>query len=404
MKKKIGLSLFALAILIILGSVIFENIFSGQNANIPSNSPTDGIQSPAPQSTDATNSSNEDIQVGGKEFPMELVKADHALLENTFVAPSYIDEDQIAFELIEFGVESNSHIAVIDRNENSWKIVYTAPADHVVDTLVGLDKHVFWVEHIYERQVNTAWIIKMLSLQTGEIIEIQSGVAEDEIFPPVLRADNGLITWIATQIENNIVISTAFAYDLKDQTTTVVAEAELNEQKGREGRKGTFFIMQRPFDEGLLIHQSVFSDTSVQKKEFQIVLYPYDKSEPQLMIEGVTLVDFTANSQYFVLTEEGKVSVINRASGEVVHEIHDPLRDLTYDSPFIRDGLLYYRYSTDGIYALDLQTGIEHEVVARKSIYSKLFNSEGFIGFSYMPAIEPENEVEFFILPVEKTE
>jgi len=393
-------SYVVVGVLVLICIIFTVNLNRGEAppVNPPISTPSESITT-LPNSIDVLIPNEDSISEFEASITLEHLKVDHTMLTDTFVGPSYVDEKQIAFEIIESNIESPSHIVVVNKTDKNWETVYTAPAKQIVDSLVGSEGTLFWVEHEYERQIDTPWKIKSLSLQTGATQEIRSGVAKDEISPPVLRIDNGLITWIEKRIKNQIVISSAYAYNPKDQIPMLIAEAELNEQNGRHG---TFFILQRPIMDGILIHQSVFPENQELEKTFQIVHYPYNKTGPKVMANNVSQVDFTADSHYFVWTETGKVSVMDRDTGLIVHEVKDPDRDMSFDTPFIKNGILYYRYSIDSIFSLDLQTGIEREIIAKKSIYSKLFNSEGFLSFSYMPAIQPEDEVDFFMLKIDE--
>lgn len=77
---------------------------------------------------------------------------------------------------------------------------------------------------------------------------------------------------------------------------------------------------------------------------------------------------------------------------------------MSFDSPFIFEDTLFYRYSTDQIFSFNLKTGDKQEVSDSKSnstaIYSKLFNSKDFLGFSFMEAIEPGDEAQFRIMNI----
>ena len=199
MKKT--LSFVVIGVLVLISITLIINFNRGETPPVDTaiSTPSESITT-LPNSTDVLISDDASISEFEAPISLEHLKVGHTMLADTFVGPSYVDEQQIAFEIIEPNFESSSHIVIVNKADKNWKTVYSAPAKQVVDSLVGSDETLFWVEHGYERQIDTSWKIKALSLQTGETQEISSGVAEYEISPPELRMDNDLITWIEKRI------------------------------------------------------------------------------------------------------------------------------------------------------------------------------------------------------------
>lgn len=73
---------------------------------------------------------------------------------------------------------------------------------------------------------------------------------------------------------------------------------------------------------------------------------------------------------------------------------------MTFDSPFIVDNKLYLRYSMVQILSLDLSSGKVEEITESRSTTSKIFNSNGYLGFPYIKAVDPldSGEIEFNII------
>lgn len=112
------------------------------------------------------------------------------------------------------------------------------------------------------------------------------------------------------------------------------------------------------------------------------------------------IADFAMDDRWIAVCLIGKVLVLDRATREVKYEIPGKDEKLTFDSPFFMNGKLYFRYSMEQILSLDLSTGEVAEVTESRTVTSKIFKSEGYLGFSYMKAVDPENEgrVEFNII------
>lgn len=160
--------------------------------------------------------------------------------------------------------------------------------------------------------------------------------------------------------------------------------------------------IQRPINDGLVIHQSRFKRIGTDNnKSYELMFYPYDKTSPHLILsnaEGV--IDFTADGQWMVICQVGKVTMLDRKTGEVIYEIPGNDDELTFDSPYIIDDMLYFRYSMVQILRLDLSTGEVDHVTEPRATTSKITNSAGFLGFSYINAVDSINagEVEFTII------
>lgn len=401
MKMKITLfTLFATMLTMLIITIILNNTEPEKASSVSSISATQkdnnisyDIQSTRSTSINPTAQSPLDIN-------LEHFTLNHELLSYSFITPAYINEQIIASSLSEPNEYASSHIVVVDRASQTLKTIYTAPLKQSINSLVGIADHLYWVENYYLPQDDTPWVIKALSLATGEVSDIKSGLSTNQLSPPILSTALGLVTWDENNAHNHIITSTAITYNPLNQLFDSVAVAEYDEER----TTGIIFYLQHPTDEGILVEQEQLPVDSHSERTFQVVLYPYDKSPPIIMVDNINPLDFTANSQFFIWTDTDSLFVINRVTNELIYEINDPTRapneGLGFDSPIIRDGLVYYRYSTANICALDLHTGIVHDVVNANATYSKIYNSEGVLSFSYMPAIEVKNEVEFFIIRV----
>ncbi len=284
--------------------------------------------------------------------PIQKNNAQFEDLRETFIAPSFMNDDLIAFEM-DHSDKELSYIGTVARDNEEVKIIYQTDKNKIINSLVGVDKWLYWVEYDRYRQKDMPWIIKSYDIITGETNTVASGVGEDQIDPPVLRVYDNKVTWIEKEIKNQIVYSNAIIYDPISQTNTKLSTVRLNEQQ--KERQGEFFIIQRPIEDGLLIYQSVFKPGT--DKTFEIVFYPYSQSEnPVSVIQKQGIIDFNGDKKWFVYTEDERIHVMDRLTGDVKFVIHEDGKDLSYDSPFIFNDILYYRYSMEQIMAFDFET------------------------------------------------
>ncbi|TVX86795.1 hypothetical protein [Paenibacillus agilis] len=327
--------------------------------------------------------------------------------ESAPIAPSYISDTILAFEydISEAENVGTSAIAVMNRSEKkSFQVVYTAKKNKIINALVGVKNELFWVE--YDRSVDEEWNweVKSLHLKTNKVIRIEGGALLPDLEPPVLRMSGGIVTWIRKSVHNKVITSSAIAYDPSKKETKIIAETTLDETMKK--RDGIFMIIQRPIQGGMLIQQSTFNP-KIEKNEgksIQVAFYPYDKSKaPELMQEDADrVIDFTANDKWFVWTTFGKLYAADRSTREIKHIIEGPDPELTLDTPFIYNDLVYYRYSMYQIYCLDLVSGTVTEYSPDRLITSKLFNSDGYLGFSYSGARDTSGEYEMNVIKVDE--
>ena len=314
-------------------------------------------------------------------------------------APEYIDEDQIVFSLD----QDRSYIISIDKRTETWEILYETSNQEIINSLVGYEKQLFWVEYPRQMDVDTPWVMKTMDLNNKKIHPFQNGVAKDYTLPPVLRVFENQLTWIDKIMKGDIMISTAFVYDIETGLIEEVASEALDE-RDKEYRDGVFFILQRPVVDGMLIHQTVFTpDKTSDERTFELVHYPYDpEAKPQKIADNAEqIIDFTSDYDWIVLCEYGRVRVIDRKTRTLVHEIRSEMEHTTFDSPFILEDQLYVRQDMDQILNLDLKTGEWTEVLKSKETLTKIYNSHDYLGFTHLQTIQNDGTFQFFIIEKE---
>jgi len=303
-------------------------------------------------------------------------------------APHYIDDRTIAFA---YDV-TRSHIVALDRKSRAYEIIYQAPIGVFINSLVGIDRQLFWVEYPRRLQDNMPWQMKTMSLDDRRVRVFRQGVAEDQMLPPVFQVYRDRLTWLDKKIVDHVVVNGAYVYDPSTGKTDEIASAKLDEHD-KNRRQGLFYIIQRPVEDGMLIQQSVFERQAQGEslKTYELVHYPYDPGAKPLSIARYTdsnLVDFTADRRWFVLCETGKVKVIDRATGAIRYEFVDtyngrPL-ELSFDSPIISGEKLYFRRDMGIIFQLDLDTGKLFKVLDTSELVTKIMNSDGHFGFAIL--------------------
>lgn len=326
----------------------------------------------------------------------------HEKLRSSYIAPSFITEKVIAFEY-DVSLEKKSYIGVMTRGEKNFKNIYTAPNEKIINSLVGIKETLYWIEYDRVRKQILSWELKSIDLTSKNVQTIEKGISEDELDPPVLRTDNNKVSYITKVVRDHVVISSLVLYDPIQRKKSVIAESHLNEQGNT--RSGVFMIIQRPVTEGVLVQQTVFNPNKSNKenKVYQIIYYPVDKTkQPLVMKEGTGIIDFTLNEDWFIWTEIGKLYAADRKTGEIKHIIEAKDKELTLDSPFIFDDTLYYRYSMYQILSLNLRSGKVHEYSPQSLTTSKLFNSDGYLGFSIMDPIKNNGQAEISIIQTNK--
>ncbi|GGH72825.1 hypothetical protein GCM10008014_59540 [Paenibacillus silvae] len=332
-------------------------------------------------------------------YSVQPYKLKDKTLISTFVAPSYINDTLVAFER-DVSEKSSSYIDVFSRKNKVIKNIYQTPNKEIINSLVGVENKLYWVEYGRDSEKDTMWTIKSLDLQNNQKKVLYRGVSGDYTEPPVLRVFDNQISWIEKKIKNHIVYSTAIIYKPVSNELIRLATTELDESGSQ--RKGTFMVIQRPVPDGLLVQQSVFKTPS--EKSYEIVFYPYDQTDSITLLESNQgVVDFTADQEWFVWSEIGKISIADRKTGEIKYEFEAKDKDLTIDSPFIMNDHLYYRYSMYQIIDVDLINGKTKDLSVPRLSTSKIFNTGNYLGFSYMDARNNTGEVEFNIIAAEQS-
>ncbi|MFD2670349.1 hypothetical protein [Marinicrinis sediminis] len=384
MEKKVVIY-FASVIFIIFSLVIILMIFQNEKE----------IKSKAPSNSIISNNIDRETSYTNNLYEIDKYNVVHSDFTSTFVAPSYIDEELIAFEY-DKSEQFKSYIATVSKKNQEYMRIYSTDEGKIINSMVGIDGTLYWVENDRDIHHDFNWYIKSIDLNTKEVKILRRGKLADQILPPVLRIYNNRITWIEKTLVNNKVYSTAILYDAIENSFSEIAKVRLDESTNREGK---FMIIQRPIKDGMIIQQSVFNILDEEsQKSLEIVYYPYDKTKSVLLGEGEKVVDFTANKDWFVWSEFGQINIVDRKTGEIKYTYKGKDKDFTFDSLFIINETLYFRYSMHQILQMNLQTGDVKEVTNSRIITSKIFNSNKYLGFSYMDAKESKGEVEFMIL------
>ncbi|PWW32619.1 MULTISPECIES: hypothetical protein [Paenibacillus] len=354
------------------------------------------IQQPISNETNLT--INEPVKAALPNLVQPYKLKDKSLI-STFVAPSYINDALVAFER-DVSEKSTSYIDIFSRKNKVVKNIYQTANKEIINSLVGVEDKLFWVEYGRDQEKDTIWAIKSLDMKNNQEKILYSGISGDHIESPVLRVYDNQVSWIEKKIKDHIVYSTAILYKPITNELIRLVTTELDERGNQ--RKGTFMALQRPTADGLLVQQSVFKTAS--DKSYEIVLYPYDHTKSITLLESNQgVVDFTADQEWFVWSEIGKISIADRKTGEIKYVFEAKDKDLTIDSPFIMNDHLYYRFSMYQIIDVDLLTGKTKELSIPRLSTSKIFNTGKYLGFSYMDAKNNTGEVEFNIISADQS-
>lgn len=344
------------------------------------------------------------IEADNSEPQYKKYELQDTIYSTSFVAPSYIDNQQIAFEY-DVTDDHRSYIDLYHIDKQQKENIYTGPKGKFINSLIGINGSILWIEFDRDYSEKVEWEIKRMDIKSGTVTVVDNGAVEDQIEPPVIRSDGNQITWIKKIIKNGTVISNIVLYNPEDNSSTIIASLTLNEQS--KIREGVFPIIQRPVKGGVLVLQTTFSTSteSTNKKSIQLMFYPLDRNfQPTLVLqpdEGEIPIDFTATDDYYIWTQFGKLTVINKQDNSVAHIINIDDDRLTIDSPFIVDNLLYYRVGVYQIYTLDLSTWEVREFSPHQNSLSKIFASDGFLGFSFMDPLDTEGHVTLYVHPTE---
>jgi hypothetical protein len=326
-------------------------------------------------------------------FRIKQYTFSHSDFSTTSIAPHYVTKSKIFFSIND-GNKQVSHIGSFDREANSYLRVYSTP--NIINSLVGIGDHLYWVEYGRERQVNTEWKIYTFDTAKNRAELIKEGVSKDQTNPPVLKVKDDKLTWIEYEFINKEVLSKIMVLNRADNKISNLAVAKLQETE--DFREGVFFSDHQPCDNGVLIHQSKFTNAKNAKKTYQIVYYQYKKPNPLYLIDGAGILDYTLKGDWLVWTEEGSVNVASLKTGKILFSFSGKSNKLTNDSPIIKNDYLLYRYSVNQIFLVNLTTGEKKELTKERIMTSKLFDSGHFLSFGYSKKSTGNSSAEFIVL------
>lgn len=335
-------------------------------------------------------------------FTVESVMIENDILERNTIVSSYKNEDGIVIFSRDFSTTEEIEMEIIefDTKKNTYVSRYRAAKGMIINTLLSVGNDLFWVENPSNAtDNNTPWKIKQMKRDDldADPVVFAEGISEDQIAVPVLRSTQDEISWIEKKITDHIVKSEAYIYNVKTGIKTKVATQILNEQT--KDREGVFLDLQRPIDEGLLIQQTVFENKGANNiKRFDIVLYPKDRSEPEVIVKDrEEIYDFTANEQWIVLTMESKTEILDRKTKHLTYSIVHDSSLLGGYTPFIYENLLIYKQSPY-IMAVDLTTGNKQRLVQKQGDYTPISNFGDNLTFTRMEYEKEENFAELFFI------
>lgn len=320
-------------------------------------------------------------------------------LGHEFVAPSFISGEYVFYQRDTNNLGSSIEMTKIQ--DSSTSTIYRCDKKLIINTLIGYDKRLFWVEYPSEVPSKYAWQIKSMDVDNKEVTIIGDGVSEDQMEPPILGISGNNITWIDRKLLNNIVESKLMNLDANTLSIKEIGTAILDETKNR---KGKFLIHQRPTVDGNLVLESNFEANSKEsKKTIDLVYYSNGNDTPKVIVSRDKIIDFNANSRWVAWTEIGKLTVMDRNTGKIVKEIQTADRESTMDSPFfIGEDTLVYRYSMNQIYQLDIKSQSVKPLTKNQAIISKIFNLTQCLGYSFKDASTNSDKVTFYLLELPK--
>lgn len=333
--------------------------------------------------------------------PIKRVIKDNRFLSST-VEPSYLNEDMtvFAYELIE-GTTASRYIGMIKHHENIVKTIYTAPEHRSISTLVGVKDELYWVEREPLPDGEIHWEIKSLQLAANKVLLVESGSVSGGYEPPSLSTDGERITWIKRNIHRHETVSSVIVYEPLLREIKWIAEVSLKEIAADE--EGRHMIMQRPVSDGILVLESVHQRTGDSGKDtiYQVVHYPYDRTKTtRVLHEGAGVIDFIADDNWFVWSEPGRIYAVDRKTLVIKQRYEADDSRLTLDSLFLCGDQLYFRYSVYQIRAMNLLNGTIQAHSPHRSITSKLFQGEGYLGFSIMDATQSVGEAAIYMMKI----
>lgn len=336
------------------------------------------------------------------KIPFTIVKyeIEHSDFHKAPIAPQYVNEDFIAFDINPSGSDRAS-IGVFDRKSKGYKKVYVAPVDTVINSLVGINNTLYWVEYGKKQKKDNEWRIMSYDLYTKSTDLVKKGISPDGTSTPIIRNTSKELTWIEYEFKDQTMISKAIVFVPSTKVTKMIATTKLDESSGRNGR---FFAIQRPSQNGMIIHESIYTQNSYgdSQKTYEISFYPYDHSSPKLLLDGRGIIDYAINQKWFVWTEEGRVTVADMQTGKIKYRFFGKSNKLTNDTPYLINDYLFYRYGMNQIFVVDLNKGARLKLSDDFVMTSKLFNSEDYLFFRQWKTLKNTGYGRFFVIDLSK--
>lgn len=147
-------------------------------------------------------------------------------LGHEFVAPSFISGEYVFYQRDTNNLGSSIEMTKIQ--DSSTSTIYRCDKKLIINTLIGYDKRLFWVEYPSEVPSKYAWQIKSMDVDNKEVTIIGDGVSEDQMEPPILGISGNNITWIDRKLLNNIVESKLMNLDANTLSIKEIGTAILD--------------------------------------------------------------------------------------------------------------------------------------------------------------------------------
>ncbi|WP_091015263.1 MULTISPECIES: hypothetical protein [Paenibacillus] len=407
MKNRFIFFYIALLVVLLL-TACKETTTSDQTVNHnPSEKPSSTLET-TPEIDSSTNPTTTELPQTKPDVKFKLpytidsITIKNDILERNTIVSSYKNDNDIVIFSRDFSTTDEMEMEIIqfDTKKNTYVSQYRAAKGMIINTLVSVGDDLFWVENpSHSPDNNTPW--KMMRMKRDDLEAsptiFTEGISEDQIAVPVLRTYQDEISWIEKKINNKIVKNEAFIYNVKSNIKTNVTTQLLNEKT--KNKKGIFLDLQRPVNEGLLIQQTVFGDKDPNtEKRFDIVMYPKDHSEPELIIKDrEDIYDFTANEQWIVLTTESATEILDRNTKKLIYTIVHDSSLLGGYSPFLLENQLIYKQSPY-IMAVDLTTGHKQRVINKEGSYTSIYNFGDILTFTRMEYEKDRTQAELFFI------
>jgi hypothetical protein len=331
-------------------------------------------------------------------YTIDSVTIKDKILDKNSIVASFRKNNTVIFK-VDHDQPTVAKIIQYDLTKSSYIVRYSTSKNKFINTLISVEDDLFWIEYSSESANTIPWEIKRMKRDNvkAKPTIFASGVSEDQIDPPVLRFYENYISWIEKKITNKVVKSDAYIYNVKTDAKTKIVTQILNEQK--KNRDGIFLDLQNPIQDGLLIEQSVFEDKGEEgSKRRNIVFYPNDLSNPEVIVEDSQLVqDYTANEKWIVLTMEGKTEILDRKTKQLKYSLtHDEAPLGAYTPFFIKNQIIYFQ--SPYIMAIDLTTGNKRKVVTKDGLLTPIYHFGNTYTFSRIDVDKPEDGSKLFFI------